>query len=284
MLGSLTCDHPDNEKKVCDKDGINLIIDCIKKFPDNTDIQIFGLRLLGNLTYDHPDNNKKVCDKDGINLVFDCIKKFPDNTCIQIFGLHFLMILVYYKSYNKDLVCDNIKKISNKDGIQLVLNTMKKFSDNQIIQRYGIFLLVILACNNYSDNKKKIAVKNNIELISNAMKKYPDNQYIQENAKKLLDVFQNNTNKRDREEDSTEPNNSQKVRKLENSNYITEDGVVLVPSMKALYETQTAVKVKVEKEEEVAQEDAKSYALFIDKQQSEIDRLKELCKKNKIDV
>ena len=78
--------------------------------------------------------------------------------------------------------------------------------------------------------------------------------------------------------------NSQKVRKLDNGNYMTDDGIVLVPSMKALNETQTAVKVKVEKEEEVAHEDAKSYALFIDKQQSEIDRLKELCKKNKIDV
>ena len=65
---------------------------------------------------------------------------------------------------------------------------------------------------------------------------------------------------------------------------MTDDGIVLVPSMKVLNETQTTVKVKVEKEEEVAQEDAKSYALFIDKQQSEIDRLKELCKKNKIDV
>ena len=65
---------------------------------------------------------------------------------------------------------------------------------------------------------------------------------------------------------------------------MTDDGIILVPSMKALNETQTAVKVKVEKEEEVAQEDAKSYALFIDKQQSEIDRLKDLCKENKIDV
>ena len=169
MLGNLTFNHLDNKKKVCDKDGINLVFDCIKKFPDNIDIQIYGLRLLGILTYDYLDNIKKVCDKDGINLIIDCIKKFPDNTCIQIFGLYFLINLVYYKSYNKDLVYDNIKKISNKDGIQLVLNTMKKFSDNQIIQRYGILLLVILACNNYSDNKKKIAVKNNIELISNLL-------------------------------------------------------------------------------------------------------------------
>ena len=118
----------------------------------------------------------------------------------------------------------------------------------------------------------------------NIMKKYSDNQDIQSLAKNLLDILQT-TNKRDREEDSKEPNNnSQKVRKLDNANYMTEDGVILVPSMKALNETQMVVKVKIEKEEEIAQEDAKSYALFIDKQQSEIDRLKELCKKNKIDV
>ena len=117
----------------------------------------------------------------------------------------------------------------------------------------------------------------------NITKRYPDNQDIRSDAKRLLDILQT-TNKRDREEDSTESNNLQKVRKLDNGNYITEDGTVLVPSMKALNEAQTAVKVKVEKEEEVAQEEAKSYALFIDKQQSEIDRLKDLCKKNKIDV
>ena len=118
----------------------------------------------------------------------------------------------------------------------------------------------------------------------NIIKKFPNTHVIQTRAKKLLDILQT-TNKRNREENSTEPNNnSQKVRKLDNGNYMTEDGTVLVPSMKALNETQTVVKVKVEKEEEIAQEDAKSYALFIDKQQSEIDRLKELCRKNKIDV
>ena len=115
------------------------------------------------------------------------------------------------------------------------------------------------------------------------MNKYPDNQDIQSLANQLLDTLLT-TNKRNRKEDSKEPNNSQKVRKLDNGNYITEDGTVLIPSMKALNETQTVVKVKVEKEEEVAQEDAKSYTLFIDKQQSEIDRLKELCKKNKINI
>ena len=131
-----------------------------------------------------------------------------------------------------------------------------------------------------------ISENEHIFVISDALniiKKYPNTHTIQTRARKLLDILQT-TNKRNREEDSKEPNNSQKIRKLDNGNYMTDDGIILVPSMKALNETHIAAKMKVEKEEEIAQEDAKSYALFIDKQQSEIDRLKELCKKNTIYV
>ena len=52
--------------------------------------------------------------------------------------------------------------------------------------------------------------------------------------------------KKEREEDSTELDYSQKVRKLDNGNYMTDDGIVLLPSMKALNEIQTVVKMKVE--------------------------------------
>ena len=258
-------------------DGLKIedIITCIKRYDIYEDIQENGLYLLGNLTYDNPHNKKQICDKDGINLTFDSMMKFANNQVIQQNGLSLLANLVSDNIYNKKNIC-------YKGGINITFDCIKKFPNNQFIQQNGLLLLGNLASDN-SYSRQFIYDNFGIQLVLNATKKYPDNQNIQLHAKKLLDILQT-TNKRDREEDGKEPKTSQKVRKLDNGNYITEDGTVLIPSMKALNEAQTAVKVKVEKEEEVAQEDAKSYALFIDKQQSEIDRLKELCKKNNIDV
>ena len=216
------------------------IITCMKKYPDNKDIQRNGLRLLGNLACNNPDIKKQITDRYGINLAFDIMKKYSVNQEIQRNGLGLLGNLASNHSNNKQDICD-------KDGINLAFDILKKYPDNKDIQRYGLHLLGNLAWDN-PDNVRKITDKDGIDFTFDILKKYPDNKDIQENAKKLLDILQT-TNKRDREEDNTiEPKISQKVRKLDNGNYITDDGIVLVPSMKALNETQTAIKVKLEKE------------------------------------
>ena len=70
--------------------------------------------------------------------------------------------------------------------------------------------------------------------------------------------------------------------------YFDKDGVEYLPTMKALHNRIEEIKKEnlksKEKTKQYYEEELKTNARFIEKLQKEIDRLKDLCKRNNIDV
>ena len=144
------------------------------------------------------------------------------------------LVKKHYKDNYQDVYIDLVAKLIEKN------KKIEGIKEQDIITciKNGLSLLEKLVSNNQKDKSRK-----------DYYKSYHQIPEVQERRRKLARERYHRSKKdkkREREEDNTELDYSQKVRKLDNGNYMTDDGIVLLPSMKALNEIQTVVKMKVE--------------------------------------
>ena len=137
------------------------------------------------------------------------------------------LVKKHYKDKYQDVYIDLVAKLIEKN------KKIEGIKEQDIITfiKNGLSLLEKLVSNNQKDKSRKDYYKN-----------YHQIPEVQERRRKLARERYHRS-KKDKER---ELNYSQKVRKLDNGNYMTDDGIVLLPSMKALNEIQTVVKMKVE--------------------------------------
>ena len=257
LFEHLIIKNPDNKQKIIDKGGIILTLDSMEKHFDVLKVQLHGIFLLARLIENKQTKISLPCNVMKIvSLTCNVMKHYPTHDTIQAKGL---LILGKYATHNLQII--------NQDGITLAFDSMKKYIDNVHLHRNALYLLSTLSNNH--DNQQKIVNIGGITIICDSMKKHTTDKSLQEHGlnilANLLNYIDKNTidmvfdttkksvsscdayeiildilEKRKRKRKITKADcTTQKVRKLNNGNYITDDGIVLVP----LHST----KVKTEK-------------------------------------
>ena len=287
-----------NHTKINDVISVEIIILFMKEFPNELNLQVqcscILKQHLSKCRIDSSYMTEQIVNFGGLELIIENMKKF--HQC-KLLEEHSISILEYCISdygyiYNNQVA---INKIVDIEGIELII---KKLNTNtcKLLHEQYISILAICICKHELVETKIVdhrLIEECIQVIMKKSERFNVNTYEHINFTKIYDKLiqiQSECKERDKPPDDMIVPSQKKLKTADNSikihlidgKYMTDDGVEFIPSMKALNNTQTTLTVKIEKEEEVQQEDAKTYALFIDKQQTEIDRLKELCKKNNI--
>ncbi|KAJ5078151.1 protein aardvark [Anaeramoeba ignava] len=157
------------------------VIKYLKLYPNNEKIQEFGCQALFKLTGSYPRDNFKFREEKGeeigilggLPILFQSMKNFKQN---QSFLRKAMELFT-----NISLSSKNKTRIRELQGIQIIIQTMKIFDTDEIIQDKGCWVLLNLSA--YEDkNKIQIMELGGIESVIIAMKNFKGIKDIQENG------------------------------------------------------------------------------------------------------
>jgi len=140
-LANLSCDNKKN-RKLISSNGVDRVLNSMKKFPDNSKLQEYCCLALGNLC---AENEVKIIRAAGFDLILSAMSKNTENNEIMYYGCTALASLLAIEVSAPTLM----KYFStNIDGVNLIVTAIKRLNDFAGFLEVALLVLGNLALSN----------------------------------------------------------------------------------------------------------------------------------------
>jgi len=169
-LAALAYNNGEIRTRIGFSGGIDLVLNGMRQFPQDKQVQSHGILALNNISYAHDENKCRIGVSGGVSLVLNNLRQFPNDQQIQRSALLALG--------NFALDDEIATMISNVGGIEISLRAMRQLPEDEQVQRNGLRALINLACT-HKENKTKIGDLGGVESALSAMLRFRENTDVQ---------------------------------------------------------------------------------------------------------
>jgi hypothetical protein len=154
--------------------GVSLILNALRTFPLDINLQTSGLLAIGNACRHNKENTCVFGDAGAIDLILKAMCQFLEDIQLQRNGLFSIYTLSLNNSKNKAAVRD-------LGGIPMLLGSMQQYQYDFEVQRNGLTCLGNLAAKD-AKNCLQIGENGGIDVVFRAMSKFHQDDSIQDRA------------------------------------------------------------------------------------------------------
>jgi hypothetical protein len=154
--------------------GVSLILNALRTFPLDVNLQTSGLLAIGNACRHNKENTCVFGDAGAIDLILKAMCQFVEDIQLQRNGLFSIYTLSLNNSKNKAAVRD-------LGGIPMLLGSMQQYQYDFEVQRNGLTCLGNLAAKD-AKNCLQIGENGGIDVVFSAMSKFHQDDSIQDRA------------------------------------------------------------------------------------------------------
>lgn len=168
--------------------GMTLILLSLGKwYTESSKFSGTAIALLADITYSNEETKQVIVESGSLDIVMAAANKYPQDYMVR----SNLLILLENITHNKDNVFHN--EVTSSEHIDLVVNTMKDWPQDEDIQEAGCgYLVNIMAV---EETKLELQGKKIGSLLMAAIENFQENEEVRMQAKEALDIYTSSTDK-----------------------------------------------------------------------------------------